>query len=187
MNTVSITIRPRGGTNLGSSSPPGLPEYIVRIGEEFSISVEKPNTSGSHIQMAVKTIKRLDNIKRALIKFFPNLDDNEKKFAIIVKKHNDFDGLVGYTLKECTPYAHNLKEPLEYYSNIYSRKSNPNQPLIDYVKLNIKYLLLDCEDTNELLINLTNQSFWESEDDYLSHLRKVVPKIRRAIVLATLV
>ena len=126
----SITVRPTAGI-----SQTDVDLYLDWLRKSpvslVVVSLEKAD-SARHIQSAVRFTKkkRPDSLLRTLRSLFgldPNSD--EWKYAIKVRLHNDFPGLIGYCLKECQPpiFTYGITQveldaAQNYYSTIITSK-----------------------------------------------------------------
>jgi len=157
----SITVRPRLGIDLGSNSYALTREYLLSICEFFTLNIEKAGSS-AHIQFGGLTKVRPDNIRRRLLQFYPDFDVFEKKNAIKINKHNDFDGLIGYCCKENPPIASKLEKSLEYYNEYYLKVSNPYKNTIAYL----------TEEDDVSVISPMGRNMFKTDDDYRTYLKQ---------------
>lgn len=119
---ISITFSPR---ELKSHQIENFKKWLTGMGGDPSenskiMGLEKQGQL--HIQAGILTNTRSDNLRRNLKKIldFDSLDDDERKFSLKLKTHNNWKYLVGYCNKEGKLQYHNFDEEtladyIEYY------------------------------------------------------------------------
>lgn len=118
---ISITIRTGRGVNLGSHSSEALRDWVVnhRSMPQYSFSVEGTKLTG-HWQGAMKFDEpvKVRNVKSYLLELYkkndPEWTDKNSKYAIEVKPHDNWQGLLSYTHKERLPEFHSINTD-DYY------------------------------------------------------------------------
>lgn len=159
---VSITIRTGRGVNLGSDSSMALEEFIrykLPKGTFYSFSVEKEGAS-SHWQGAIKGISPFklsnlrENIKGLYREHDPEWNEKNEEHAIKVSKHENWMGLVGYTMKERFPEF----KLLEYYCHDSIDSINPYQAYYRDVVGGKIYLSVDGEIQLPAITDVRNKS-----------------------------
>ncbi len=111
---LSITIRPpQEEFNTIKDAIDLFIEYMKP--DSYIVSIEKGRKEGkdNHYQMALKTAKHVDTIRRAINRFFkPHLSPSTLKKGVWKKciKHNNAVSIVGYCQKEGNVYSTNIEE-----------------------------------------------------------------------------
>lgn len=97
---LSITVRPQK-ENFKKEWEIPLVKILSKKGRKYIIGLEK----GNHFQIAYATEERSNNVRTKIkkaLKYEPE-DENEKKYWLKIKSHNNPKYLIGYCLKEGNP------------------------------------------------------------------------------------
>ena len=141
----------------------------------YAFTIEKSGTAESHVQGMIQfpSLIRQDNIRRAFVKKFQGIDEDERRHMVKVNTHNSLDVLIGYVQKENGYLETNipgdvLQRSKELYDKMKRAKAQkPNGRLdihdqvIDYMKeycqeLKIPYHYLTVESA---LTNMIRDKF----------------------------
>lgn len=134
METLSITISPRG--DVPSEWGETINKYFTSKNWKFYIGKEKGNNNNDHLQIAVETPFRSDNIRRSFMKLLkPDFeDDHEKRCWLKISKTDDKAYTFGYCMKETWKEKENywtsLSEEEETdFHDYYTKKQGDKKPV----------------------------------------------------------
>lgn len=130
METLSITISPRGDVPLDWGET--INKYFTSKNWKFYIGKEKGKNNNDHLQIAVETPFRSDNIRRSFIKLLkPDFeDDHEKRCWLKISKTDDKAYTFGYCMKEKDDFYTSLtNEEIKDYKDYYTKKQGSKKPV----------------------------------------------------------
>lgn len=127
---MSITISPRG--DVPQEWKPNLKKFFEKKGWKYYIGSEKGKNDNDHLQIALDTPFRSDNIRRSLLNLLkPDFqDDDERRCWLKISKTDDRAYTFGYCMKENGESETNLnQEEKDDFNEYYNKKQGSKTPV----------------------------------------------------------
>lgn len=181
-NVYSVTIAFARGINLGLNPMQKALRVLEGISSEFIFTEEKTKKGFSHLQAGIISRSRQDNIRRDILNCFPDLSAHERRYAVKVKKHNDWQILVNYCTKQFDPFKHKLitakleerpKFTIDYMKHVAAQHFRETLP--NFIDMDCRSCTVDERCTihqrfcYDYALDFVD-SYYESSYDYLYHV-----------------
>lgn len=136
--TFSITIRPKNG--IGGVDIEEIKRWLDDKKYRYVIGLEQKN----HYQMAIQLDKgtTTSNLRRKLVQYIEWQDGDIEKIALVIRKHWDWNYLIGYCSKEYVLHS-NLTLEEHDKANEYYKKGEGKYVQPSYTWRNIKWNIDD--------------------------------------------